>query len=332
MIDQSRILSCLYFVSPIFSLLLTVNACEREDSESLSHSQGESRELKEQGLIFASTYILKAMAQNILDDDESDRVRLIFDHRQDVASSMPSEEIRASLQMARLIILNGADLEKGLSSVDLPLGRTIKTAAAFKNEWLTYPERFQGEQHQHGPRGSHQHKGVDGHTWLSPRLLLLQLDALAEEISLRRIKINASKYQNLRSSIEKLWLDWQKLVPHLISRRLLSNHPAYQYLARDLGIQMSIFDIDPSRPVTKKTWEELELIQTQVAQKKSLPSIMFWESEPSEETRKSLESLDIKHIVVSPLEQKPEEDLTLIEVLFSQVRSLERGLMMRETH
>ena len=226
-----------------------------------------------------------------------------------------------------MVVLNGAHLESGLAMVDLPLSRTIKTSRELRGEWLRYPEGFGANKHRHGPSGMHQHMGFDGHTWMSPRLLKRQLEALANEMKRKGFELRIDRLTDLKSKLDQLWRGWLTISPQLRERRLLCNHPAYQYLARDLKLDMIVFDIDPDQPVPTETLIKVSA-RLNNKEKKSMEAqpLMWWESEPSKETKESLKIYDLKHVVVSPLEHQPPNQPSLMNALFEQLNRVHQAL------
>ena len=320
--------------SPLIStILIILSACSPQSTDqTATNTVGAAASHIESNVIYASTYFLKSMVEEILLHPTDYRVELIFTPKQDTASSTIDQKRRSQLQAARLVILNGAHLESGLAMVNLPLSRTIKTARTLNNDWLNYPDDFQTKAHRHGPSGVHQHRGVDGHTWMSPRLLKRQLNVLAEGMKSRGVPYQQARLDQCRQSLDKIWNEWQSIRSLLSKRVLVSNHPAYQYLIRDLGIEMRAFDIDPSvaasQEALKMLSSYLDEVNDRSKAKSTSPPMMWWESEPSVQAKSSLRTLGLQHVVVSSLEKDPSPYISIIDALSAQLDTVKGALKL----
>ncbi len=280
-----------------------------------------------------STYVLQSMVEALLLPEDRVEVRSIFPSQNlDPASDVPSDQMIAELQKARLIILNGARFERGLTSIDLPRARTIRTAHQLRTLWMTYPEGFSHTSHQHGPQGAHQHLGVDGHTWMSLPLLTSQLESLISAMQAHGLKIKLDAGQHLHQELDQLWSRWQGLVPHLSKRLLFSNHPAYQYLIRDLKLKMLVVDLDPQGTPSETALKRLNEALSSSSRSETdlnLPPLMWWESSPSPTMLASLKPLGFEHVVIGTLEHPPRGKQGLMQAFSDHLHTLERAIGSR---
>ena len=299
----------------IFIVMSALLGCQRDSSSALSRAHIASSDVQKNSVpsFYASTWILTYMAQRLLSraNDKGDQadVRMITPLGQDPARYVPDTQTLLAMQSAHLIILNGALFERGLQTVSLPMTRVLKTASALRDQWLEYPQGFSRSQHQHGPKGKHDHQGVDGHTWLDPHLLRQQLTQMKIRISQMR-PTSAPAYAQLIKDIDRLDQFWLKLSIPLRQRELISNHPAYQYIARRYQLKITPFDLSPDETPSASQTDRIrqhvhQHLSHQEASDPSRPVIMLWETSPSPDVRKALSSLPLIHIVLHTLEQPP---------------------------
>ncbi|MCH2101824.1 MAG: zinc ABC transporter substrate-binding protein [Planctomycetes bacterium] len=90
----------------------------------------------------------------------------------------PRERLRAARD-AQLVILQGAGFAKWAQQAALPTSRTRRLIEKDAPGVLLVKERT----HAHGAQGKHAHRGLDGHTWLSPTLAEQQIRALADALA-----------------------------------------------------------------------------------------------------------------------------------------------------
>ena len=301
----------------IFTLSGSLNSCSL-DSDQVGdfpiRDQSANVSLSQKNTFYVSTWLIKYLTKSLLkglDTEYPDlTIRMISPPDQDPARYVPDAQTLTELQTARLIILNGAHFERGLEAVSLPLSRVVKSASSIRDRWLKYPKSFSRGLHQHGPEGAHNHQGVDGHTWLDPRLLKSQLAQIKTRIRNAGFKVSTAAHRHLTEQIDQLDQLWVKLSPALRQRELVSNHPAYQYVSRRYQLKITPFDLSPDEAPHPSQVKELHrhLLQQrsqQVSQGRHTPPIMLWESTPSTSTLDTLKSLKLIHVVLNTLEQPP---------------------------
>ena len=214
----------------------------------------------------------------------------------------PSEAIRA-YQEADLIVVNGAGYEKWVERVSLPMARTVNSARSFRNEFLRFESAVT---HSHGKGGEHSHEGIDGHTWLDPRLAVRQAEAIRAALVLRlpeREEQLTARFAELKRDLEGLGEELMALGPMPEGEWIYASHPAYNYPANRYGWRVVNPDLDPGQmpgpAVLASVGETLDAKPGRY---------LLWESEPLPEIAKRVESvLGFKSILFSPCETKPGE-------------------------
>ena len=304
----------------ILSLSIALSACTLSDSfeidqtQKLVHESKTADELlrdKNTPLIFTSTYFLQDLLKQSLNNMQNWQVNLVYnDRQQDPANDMPNDEVIERLQDAQAIILNGARFEKGLMGVDLPRYLTVKTAQEFKSEWLSYPKSFV-QSHQHGQSKSHNHTGIDGHTWMSPIRLKTQYKVLVKRLALLKLNLDSQLVQVVNKQIDHLHQKWTELARNIKQNQVcvVASHPAYQYIAHDYAFEIKHFDIDPKLDA-KQIGQELDNVQLKALAKlcsdRERLKLLWWESKPQAAVLDRLKKSAFQHVTIRPLEQAPE--------------------------
>ena len=225
----------------------------------------------------------------------------------------PSREAIQEYQRARLIVTNGAALEKWTQSTSLPSSRIVETAKPLESEFI----HFKTITHSHGPKGAHTHQGTDGHTWMDPVNAQLQARRLCDAL----IETWPDKAESLRRNLEALDKKLEALhsrlktlTPRIAKVTLLCSHPAYNYLARRLGWTVHNFGLEPGEDLVAKDLETLK-----AARVPGRPTLLLWEAEPTAKSRKALDDLGITSVVFSPAESpSPDEAARGFDVLMGE--------------
>lgn len=208
----------------------------------------------------------------------------------------PPREVVAGFQRASLVALNGAGLEGWTEHASLPSSRTVDTSAALGSQLLEQS----GTVHSHGPAGEHTHGGVDPHTFLDPTLLVPMAGALRDGLARAFPEDRAGIEERARALMEDLRAldaEHRALAEALEGRRLVASHPAYDYLARTYGWDLTNLDLDPEAPLDE---EALAAVRAAVG---TGAVALLWESAPLPATATRLqEELGVPSIVWSPAE------------------------------
>ena len=264
-------------------------------------------------------------------------VRCLLPADEDPIFWKPDADTIGQYQNAKLIITNGAEFEKWVAGAALPRGRTV---ASLSNDALQQAGgaiTMEGTTHSHGPAGEHTHEGVDGHTWVSPKLAIIQARRIAEAMSNawpEHAKAFEANLAPLVEDLEMLQTSIEDLTAAVKDHRVLASHPAYNYLARDLGWDVHNLDLDPesedTRAVVDSVHDTLHSDEDhhhehgddhghdEAAYGESeadhehthgdKPVILLWEGEPTDAIRNALrDELGVTSVLFSPAEGVPDE-------------------------
>jgi len=209
----------------------------------------------------------------------------------------PDRQQLARYQNARLVVENGAELEKWMGTASLTRSRVCNSAAGFKDRFI----QFESTTHSHGGSGvEHTHEGIDGHTWLDPDLALLQARAIADAMKSAWPQHAGAFDQGLRgleTRLRQLKTSFSSLTPKLAGYTVLASHPAYDYLARGMGWKIINLDLDPSAPLSDADHADMKSKLEGAGPRR----LLLWESAPSAETRRQvLDRHGLKSVVLSP--------------------------------
>ena len=189
----------------------------------------------------------------------------------------PSAETIEAYQGADLIVVNGARFEKWVAKTSLPPSKVVNTAAPLADEFITFVE---SGGHSHGSDTAHAHKGVDGHTWLDPHYAKVQADEIRKALTqLLPDQADAfqANYAALAADLDELDRLLTDLSVTLEDEHLLASHPAYNYLVKRYGWQLTSFDLDPAEMPSDAALAEIgKTLESTPAR------VILWESPPDE--------------------------------------------------
>ncbi|MFI4881502.1 MAG: metal ABC transporter solute-binding protein, Zn/Mn family [Phycisphaerales bacterium JB064] len=233
-------------------------------------------------------------------------VRCLLPADEDPIFWKPDADTIGQYQNAKLVITNGAEFEKWVAGAALPRGRTVSSLSNDALQQAGGAITMEGSTHSHGAAGEHTHEGVDGHTWVSPKLAVIQARRIAEAMSNAWPEHAEAFKANLGALVEDLEMlqtSLEDLTTAVKRHRVLASHPAYNYLARDLGWDVTNFDFDPES-------EDVAGIVADVraAIEGDTSVIMLWEGEPTDAIRDALrDELGVTSVLFSPAEGVPDE-------------------------
>ena len=223
----------------------------------------------------------------------------------------PDKESILKYQSADLIIVNGAQFEKWLTTTSLPEGRIIDTAKSFEQDFIRYQD---STTHKHGAAGEHTHEGIDGHTWLDPINAKVQAAAIHQAFAKRWPSHAAdfeANFQKLVADLDALDAKFKEIDPTV---PLLASHPAYNYLARRYGWKITNLDLDPAQMPPKDAIADDHPAK-----------LLLWESEPNDKGVALLKKrYGIESIVFSPAELKGDQDY--LETMHANIEALSTAL------
>lgn len=231
-------------------------------------------------------------------------VRCPLPESEDPIFWQPDAEAMALYQNARLVITNGAEFEKWVAGAALPRARTIESLSEDDLDATGGPITMESTTHSHGPGGEHTHEGLDGHTWVSPDIAIVQARNIAEAMQAAWPDDAEAFDNNLATLIEDLEMlrtSLEDLTPSVQDYRLLASHPAYNYLIRDMGWSVTNLDLDPES-------EDMDAIVAGVRDviEGDKPVILLWEGQPTDAIRAALaDELGVTSILFSPAEGTP---------------------------
>lgn len=218
----------------------------------------------------------------------------------------PDAEAMALYQNARLVITNGAEFEKWVASAALPRARTVQSLSDDALEQTGGPITMESTTHSHGPAGEHTHEGLDGHTWVSPDIAIVQATNIAEAMNDAWPDHAEAFDANLATLVEDLEMlrdSLADLTPLVAEYQLVASHPAYNYLARDLGWTITNLDLDP-----ESTDAEAIVAAVRSVIEADTPAILLWEGEPTDAIRTAVtDELGVISVLFSPAEGAPED-------------------------
>jgi len=261
---------------------------------------------------YPTTYFAKSISGNLIP------VECPVPSTEDPIHWQPSRDSILKYQSAGLIILNGANFEKWVNSVNLPLSRVIESVK-LSSEELIYYEGV--AEHRHGPEGEHTHEGIDGHTWLDPLHAKTACNNILDSMCVRWPKHRdefLKNHKELVSTLDELHvrLNAIEMPPTFAS------HPAYNYLARRYGWNIRNLDLVPDEALSE---EQIKMIGSYAKEKPM--HLLLWESEPLAENVQELEKrLGIRSVVFSPCEMisedKPEEESNYLSLMHQNIDEL----------
>jgi len=274
--------------------LFLTPACRRNDAQEASKPADASAATK---LVicttfYPTTYFTQRIAEDLVE------VECFCPPDADPAFWTPDDQTVARMQKADLIVVNGANFEKGLAKITLPETRIVDTTKPLEDEFIVLEGTTT---HSHGPGGSHSHEGVDGHTWLDPINAKIQAEQIRNALAARRpahAETLERGYAALAQDLDALDVRLKRLSANIGEEMLLCSHPAYNYIARRYGWRLTTYLLDP------ETMPDDETFATIKANLGEQPArLMLWEAAPTEEIAARFESeLAVKSVVFSPCE------------------------------
>lgn len=269
-------------------LALGIGACEQKAEQPMSAQK--AARLTAYTTFYPTTYFAERIG--------GEHVRVVNPCPPDAdpAYWMPDDETLVDYQAADLIVINGAEFEKWVAKVSLPMAKVVDTTEPLKGEFITLTD---GVTHSHGPAGKHTHVGIDGHTWLDP----INAKRQAAVIKAALVKACPDQAEAMESNFAKLGADLDKLDARLKEvskkigeRALIANHPAWNYVARRYGWTLKTFHLDPEEMPDDETIAQIKAhLAAHPAQ------IILWEAEPTPEIESRFrEELGLTSVVYTP--------------------------------
>lgn len=157
---------------------------------------------------------------------------------------LPDRETLARFQRARVIIVNGAGLERWVTAVSLPRSRLTDTTREAGDRLI---ELTDAVVHSHGPGGDHEHRGTSGYTWLDPAMAAEQAETVARAMTRAFPEHTAAFAGNLAVLLTEL-AELDRFVAEITEKArgaaLFADSPSYHYLAARLRVTVQV--VEPS--------------------------------------------------------------------------------------
>jgi len=226
---------------------------------------------------------------------------------------------------ADLIVVNGAGYEKWIEVASLPESRIVDTSEPFRDELI----ETETTTHSHGPAGAHEHKGIDGRTWVDPVNARIQAGETAKAMK-KRFPEHAAAFEEgwkaLASDLDGLNAELSELTERVKDLPLLASRPAYNYLRSRYNWKITNLDLDPEEMPSEETFAEIKALLGKVPAKHIL-----WEARPKEEIAKRFkEELAVESIEFSPCELLGDDEikagLDYLKVMKTNIENVRKAL------
>jgi len=246
-------------------------------------------------VVMASSYPVAYLAERLGADDI--RVDCPVPDDDDPASWDPGREHLAQFQRAGLIVVNGAEFEAWVQTASLPNSRLVDASKPFQDQFQTY----ESISHSHGPGGSHSHDGIDGHTWMDPVLAKSMAGTIRDAMKVRWPEHASDierRFAELAGDLDALNLRLVGVSEQLGNRRIITNHPAYNYLVARHGWRLKNLDLDPDSELDS---DDLRTIEDSI--EGEVGPILLWEAPPLPSVKSALaKDYGITSVVYTPAE------------------------------
>ncbi|MDO5725432.1 MAG: zinc ABC transporter substrate-binding protein [Tissierellia bacterium] len=299
----------------IIAMLILTTACKNKDL-----SEKETDKLQ----IYTSVYPMYDFAKRIA-KDRADVINIIPAGQEAHGWEPSSKELNA-LETADVFIYNGAGLEHWVEKVLDNLNENVIFLEASKGLELLEGHHDHDE-HEHD---EHDHGEYDPHTWLSIKNaikemenikeLLIKVDPENEEYFEENFQIEKAKFEELNRVFESELKD-------LKNRKIVVNHEAFGYLARDYNLeQIGIQGLNAeTEPDPKRMAEIVEFIKD-----KKIDTV-FTETLISSKVSETIANeTGAKVLVLNPIEGLTEEELNdnkdYISIMKDNLESLLKAL------
>jgi len=237
---------------------------------------------------------------------------------------MPDAKVIQAYQNADLIVINGAHFEKWVAKVSLPPSKLVDTAAPMADAFVRFKDAVT---HKHGKGGQHSHEGIDGHTWVDPcnaKTQAAEIHAALAKLLPGSAKQLDANYTALAADLDALDAALGSLSRKLGDRSLLASHPAYNYLAKRYGWNITNLDLDPQLVPSD---DQIARIRRRLAGIAPAPKIILWEQHPIAQAAERLKKeFDLVSIEFSPCEQPPEPPGDYLSVMRGNIERLQAAL------
>lgn len=140
---------------------------------------------------------------------------------------------------AEVLVVNGLGLEEFLGA---PLARANRTLRVIdSSQGVRDLIKDSDNEDEPGPAGGHDHAGVNPHLFVSPRLTAQLAETVAKGLAESDPAHGARFLANGQAYAAKMLALDQRMVAlgkRLANRRIITQHGVFDYLARDLGLEV----------------------------------------------------------------------------------------------
>ncbi len=182
----------------------------------------------------------------------------------------PSPGRLAGLRRAKVVVINGADLEPWVERF-LKTLRTDKPLVVRAVDGLDLIQEVQGHTHESGPRpapgksgaahGHHHHGGANPHVWLDPIMVqdicrriaatLSAADPQGREVYQRQLQDYLARLAALHETIAATTGQFRL-------KEFIGFHPSFTYFARRYGLrEVGIIEVAPGREPTPRVFQDI---------------------------------------------------------------------------
>lgn len=166
------------------------------------------------------------------------------------------------IHAADVVVVNGAGMEGFMDKVIGDMGKPVIDASAGIE--LICSDAHDHDEHDEGEGDDHDHGDVNAHIWMSPRQAMLQVINIAEGLSAAD-PAHAEEYQRNAAAytarLEALDAQVTELLSGVAGARIVTSHPAFEYLARDYGIEI-VASLGQEPGEMPRTRDMAELVDT----------------------------------------------------------------------
>lgn len=304
----------------LFAVATAVVSCNKKNGDVTPTGSGGGKPV-----IYTTFYPTKYFAERI----GGDKVEVVcpVPADEDAIFWMPEAKTIVGYQKADLIIVNGAGFAKWVDKVSLPQAKVVDTAKPFESEFVKFAT---STTHSHGPAGLHEHKGIDGHTWVDPVNAKIQAGEIAEAMR-KRFPEHAAAFEDgwgdLAKDLDGLHALLSRLAKEYRGQPILASHPAYNYIARRYKWNLTSLDLDPEEMPSDQTFAEIKALL-----RKAPAKHILWESYPTEEIAERFrEELGLESVEFSPCELLGDEEikagLDYLEVMRANIENVRKVLV-----
>ena len=304
---------CLQFLPPVIAAL-SLSGCGKD-----SGSNSNSGDSDGKPSVAAVNYPLAYFAERI----GGEHIDVAFPAPADVDPAFwkPDKEAIATFQSADLILRNGADYAKWISTTSLPESIIVDTSRPFAESFIV---THGSGTHSHGEGGEHSHDGVAFTTWLDMGQAIQQAGEIRQALVRLMPEQRATFEENfamLKSELEALDAELALAALGLSDAPLVASHPVHQYAARRYGLKIRSLFWEPEIVPDDEAMADLQNLLA-----KHPAKVLLWEASPDSASVEKLKAIGIESVVFDPAGNRPEADHDFLSVMRSNLEALKTAV------